>query len=244
MHALSSSELLDLWDSGRARGGVERGLLLVHLARPDLDRDARLDLPIGERDALLFALREATFGGRAAFTAVCECGERLEFELPLDASLGGGERASSAPIRVEQGAYAALCRLPTSRDLASVRGAANDVEDAVQYLLARCVLEAECQGQACTFAALPDEVVQAIVRHMREADPRAYVDVSLTCPACRRVWSEAVDIVACLWAELSAAALHILREVHVLADRYGWSEQSILELPASRRRLYLEMASA
>ena len=47
-----------------------------------------------------------------------------------------------------------------------------------------------------------------------------------------------------LWAEISARAQHLLREVHLLASAYGWSEQQILELSPTRRASYLRMVSA
>jgi hypothetical protein len=246
MQALSTSELLDLWEAGRSRCNVERGLLLLRAARPELDRDAQLDMPIGERDAHLLAVREATFGATAALIAGCHaCGEQLELECPLSAALAAPNdlAGGSEPFGFECGENTVCFRLPTSRDLASVRDALSNLEGASRALLSRCVSVVDRAGTALDCATLSDAEVAAIVQRMQDADPRAYLALALRCPSCGRSWSEALDVVACLWTELSALAARTLRQVHVIASCYGWNEQRILRLSSARRQLYVEMAS-
>jgi len=91
---------------------------------------------------------------------------------------------------------------------------------------------------------LPDEVVNAVLAEMAQADPQADVQVALACPACRHHWSVAFDILAYLWSEIDDWAQRLLREIHALASGYGWSERDILALSARRRRTYLEMLGA
>ena len=50
MQALTDRSLLDIWERGQGRGPVERALLLLAAAFPDLGEDAGAGLSIGERD--------------------------------------------------------------------------------------------------------------------------------------------------------------------------------------------------
>jgi hypothetical protein len=54
----------------------------------------------------------------------------------------------------------------------------------------------------------------------------------------------AFDIASYFWDEINAWANRILREVHILASRYGWSERDILALSPWRRQFYLDMVNA
>ncbi len=76
---------------------------------------------------------------------------------------------------------------------------------------------------------------------MEEADPQGNVQLALDCPACGHRWLQAFDILTYLWREIDDWAQRTLREVHLLASAYGWSEQAILALSARRRHMYLEM---
>ncbi|KFG69600.1 hypothetical protein, partial [Microvirga sp. BSC39] len=55
-------------------------------------------------------------------------------------------------------------------------------------------------------------------------------------------WTAGFDIGAHFWTEVEADARRLLSEVAALAERFGWSEEALLTMPASRRRAYLELA--
>ena len=84
------------------------------------------------------------------------------------------------------------------------------------------------------------DVVDAIVAHMAQADPQADIQLSLVCPQCGHQWQAAFDIASFFWSEINAWANRMLREVHILASRYGWSETDILAMSPWRRQFYLE----
>jgi hypothetical protein len=90
---------------------------------------------------------------------------------------------------------------------------------------------------------LPDSVIQAVLERMGHADPQANLEIELSCPACSHNWQETFDIVSFLWSEITAWAIRILREVHVLASAYGWREADILAMNPRRRQAYLELIS-
>ena len=76
---------------------------------------------------------------------------------------------------------------------------------------------------------------------MSARDPQAEVLLDLTCPACGASWQTVFDIAAYFWAELTAEAKRLLREVDALARAYGWREVDILALSPGRRQAYLEL---
>lgn len=79
----------------------------------------------------------------------------------------------------------------------------------------------------------------ALARTVADWDPQADIELALTCPACGAQWRTPFDITAFLWRELEAWAMRTLRETHLLATAYGWSEEDILALSAWRRQHYI-----
>ncbi|NUR03129.1 MAG: hypothetical protein HOY79_43450, partial [Streptomyces sp.] len=64
MAITGAAELLAAWEAGLGQAPVGRALLLHRTARPDVDTGRLPQLPVGEREADLFALRRALFGER------------------------------------------------------------------------------------------------------------------------------------------------------------------------------------
>ena len=105
----------------------------------------------------------------------------------------------------------------------------------------RCILEATWGGVEATADDLPDDLLAALAAEMSARDPQAEVLLDLTCPACGARWQTVFDIAAYFWAELTAEAKRLLREVDALARAYGWCEADILALSPRRRQAYLEL---
>lgn len=93
MAITSAAGLLAAWEAGLAEPPPGRALLLHRTARPDTDTASLRQLPLGERESDLFALRRTLFGERMQVRLGCQaCGEDMEFELDageLAGSLGG-----------------------------------------------------------------------------------------------------------------------------------------------------------
>ena len=138
--------------------------------------------------------------------------------------------------------YDIRLRLLTSRDLAAAHDA--DPAERRQILLDRCVVSATRDGAPATADQLPAEIVDAAARRLAEADRQADTQLAMSCPSCGHQWRAPFDILLFFWAELEAWAGRMLREVHVLASIYGWSERDILSLGPVRRRHYLGMVGA
>src|SRR3954454_12972128 len=224
MRELSASEILDVWERGRSTTLPERALDLLTAGGYSGQPEA---LVVGERDALLFELRERTFGAAISAVGSCpSCGELLEIEVAAADVLD--EKAVDGRFELANGTPARF-RLPTAGDLVAVAGAV-DVEEGRRILLERCV-----DGEL-----VPDDE-EAVVRRIAEADPRARIELALECPDCGHPWSAPFDIVSFLWSELDACARRLVADVHTLASAYGWRESDVLALSRARRDAYLEL---
>jgi hypothetical protein len=244
MRALSSSELLSVWERGWAQPPARQALTLLASAFPDLSADALARLSVGRRDALLLTLRERLFGPRLVGLAVCQnCGERLELTFGAGEIRAAPDDEPSETLSLDADGYRVEFRLPNSQDLVDVTDC-HDEPSARQLLLDRCLLIASRNGEQTAPDQLPASLVEAVTKRMATADPQADVSLALICPHCRHEWQAAFDIVSFLWSEINAWAQRILCEVHTLASAYGWREADILALSPSRRQLYLELVGA
>ena len=243
MHALSSAELLDVWERGLHQAPVERALTLLGAARPDAPPDALAALDVGRRDAALLELRGRTFGSRLISVVTCsQCGERLEFSFGIeDIRVAPADDASARRLSVD--GYDVRFRPPDSRDLAAATALAGPDAQRTS-IIARCVLDARRGGEPLSTQALPAHVVDAVEEGMRHAASQADVSIGIACPCCGHEWQAAFDIVSYFWCEIETCARRILRDVHVLARAYGWHEREILALSAARRQCYLDMVRA
>ena len=244
--ALTGEALLRVWERGARRHPFDQALAILASAGP-AEPPARLAaLSIGQRDAALLAARAATFGPTMRTCVACPaCGERLEFEMDVDRLGIDQESALGDPTPDAIGTfavdgYAIEFRLPDSHDLAAIADC-GDLATARRLLVGRCLVRAEREGAAIGGDDLPDGVVAELGRQIVARDPQAEIVLDLACPACEARWAAPFDIVTFFWAELTAAATRLLREVHALARGYGWREADLLAMTPWRRRRYLDL---
>jgi hypothetical protein len=241
MRRLSPADLLDLWERGRPRHPVDRALLMLGTAFPERSFDELADLPVGRRDAELLELRRELLGTRLEGVANCpSCGEKLEFSL--DARALAGDVRSAAPTATVTVAGCRF-RLPNSRDAARITGAA-DEQAAARLLLRFCRVPTETSDDPTLAERFTEAQLEEIEARMAEADPLADIRLLFSCEVCSHRWEQLFDIGEFLWEEIAARALRLLREVHVLARTYAWSEREILAMSDVRRETYLAMAEA
>ncbi|MDH4234860.1 MAG: hypothetical protein OEV15_06985 [Gallionella sp.] len=216
-------------------------------AEPEYSRDELALLPLGQRDAQLLALRQATFGDILNNLSNCpQCNEAVEFEIPCSSL-----HAPGAPVHectLDAGGYLLRIRPLTSFDFAAAAGAA-DVAGARRVLLRRCVVEARRNdGSGNDVFAGPDELPEAATEAVAQAvlstDPQAELLFELACPACGHRWQATMDIAQILWKEVDARAQRLLMEIHLLARAYGWREADILGMSPARRNAYLQRVAA
>ncbi len=244
MHILSSSEILHIWEVGAGLHPVDCALLILRVALPECSQNELCKLPIGQRNAQLMRVRAWLLGDKAESFALCpNCQEKLEFTLNLTQLIGATTASVEDVIQqiVLEG-YTLSVRLPDSQDLAAI-AALLDKNTARALLVQRCILQSSREDTAIAPEQLPETVVTALIEQVAKSDPLAEIELDLTCPACNHNWQTFFDIVPFLWTELGVQAKRLLREVHVLAQAYGWCERDILAMSAIRRQLYIEMVS-
>jgi hypothetical protein len=235
MRALHDTELLDLWERGARRHPLDRALLALTAALPEIPSDTLADWSIGRRNRELARLRCHCFGPRLRGWLACiKCGEKLEFEM--DGQLLAGEESDpSHGPRETISIHDRTFRLPTSRDLAQAAQALDPAAGAAR-------LATNCQVAGVAPAKWEEAELAAIGEALALADPLAETRITFRCPDCGNKWQETLDLALFFWTELEARARHLLVEIHTLASAYGWSEGDILALSPERRATYLEMA--
>jgi len=240
---LTGQNLIQLWERGAGQHPVDRGLATIS-ACSGAPWDECAQASVGARDAMLLRIYERLFGGSLDAFAECPaCGERLEYSLMV------GELLSADPgpentgeVALETGEISLRMRLPNSLDLAAAAQCA-DAAAGRDLLLQRCVVEARAGTSDIPVAELPASVVAMAEDRLAQADPLSDLTIDLNCAACGHVWQALLDIESFLWAKLGTLAKRLLREVHVLAQAYGWSEADILSMTPMRREFYLQMVS-
>ena len=241
MVPLSAMGLLAVWERGLKTEPPERALALLAAACPDSSREALAGLSVGRRDTALLRLREWAFGREMTSNAACEnCGQLLV--MTLDTSRlrhPSSDSVAPAEFPVTVGGCELRMRLPNTADLLAC--SETDPEEVPKLIFTRCLLAASVGSTEVSADQLPEEVVQAAIEEMAKADPQANLEIDISCAACGHQWRELFDIVSFFWTEIDAWAKRMLREIHVLASAYGWSEAEILNLSPLRRHCYLEM---
>jgi hypothetical protein len=232
VRTLSSTELVAVWERGQCLHPVDRGLLVLAAALPEVQHARLADWPIGRRNRALAEWLCTSSGPRLPGWTTCEqCGEKLELEVDAQALLEAEPTDPDARVEVAGHPF----RLLTSRDLALIAGE-DDPDDAVKRLLEACRLD---HGDARAFSQ--PEVVE-LGEQLALADPLAEMRLMLSCPECGAEWEETLDLTAFAWAEVESRARRLLLEVHLLASAYGWSEADVLAISEPRRAFYLGAA--
>ncbi len=250
MRALTSAELLDLWECGVTLAPPGRAWLLLISTEPEMTAHAAAAMSVGRRDTRLLDLREQLFGPHLTGIVDCPvCCERLEFNFDVADIRMETNGEAEQQLSLAKYGYELSFRAPTCGDLFDLMNEAGDgsraaveIGDVRSRLLEGCLTKAWFKGREKKAGELPRRVIDAVVERMAEADPQADVRLAMVCPSCNHRWQSAFDIVSYLWSEIHDWAVRMLGEIHLLASVYGWSEAEILTMNPLRRQVYIEMA--
>ena len=246
MKGLTALQLLDVWEQGHSYPIFHRALFLLAAASDDLGMDDLLSMNIGKIDAALIDLRDLTFGPMINCLESCPvCNSPLELPLRISDLKANASDISSESLSIISGEYEIDFSLPTSRDLIAI-SSYNNIEKAKDLLLRRCITQIRRNGRVCSKVSsndvpIPDRSREEISKRMREIDSQANVEINLICPSCGSDWQRVFDIATFFCREIDIWALRTLREVHILASAYGWSEKEIVEMSQWKKDLYMEM---
>ena len=243
MYGPSEIDLLTAWERGHtALEQASVPLFLLLAVYPDDAMELFAQLTIGQRDAHLLRLREHLFGRSITGISECICcGAVLEVSLDLETlKLQSVEAEPAEDICINEQEYEIMVRLPNTLDVLAI-SSFSSAEAAKIKLLDRIVLSSMFRSVPLAVADLPEDIVQFIDSSLNSADPQANIQLNLECVGCGTVNEILFDIGYLLWKEVDTWAIRLLRDIHELASRYGWSESAILKLNPWRRRCYLEM---
>jgi hypothetical protein len=245
MRALSANEVLRVWDVGQDLHPLDRALTILRCASAAGEAEVGdpADLSVGERDALLLEVREATFGSALAMYARCPaCDQQVELAMRTsDLPRGAGDRSPGGEdgFEITTAEMVLRFRLPASRDLGALLDEPGGASE--QRLLARCLTSAaRPDGTPVEVGIFPEQVVQLASAEMAARDRLGDVVLDLGCPSCGQRWQAPLDVAALLWTEIAASARRVLGEVAELARAFGWAEADILQMTAQRRHAYLQ----
>ena len=238
----SADQLVRAWETGTGLSPPARAIELLAALEPDTSRSIVASLSLGERDRRLLRLRRALFGPVLDATVACpHCDERVELAVDVELLLVQPTDASARPaIDVED--LTVEFRLPTSSDLLELGRSRCGLT--ATSLMRRCITRVVREGADASSFTLSQAVCAAVSSKMAELDPQADVQLAMSCPSCQQKWSSDLDVVAYLWAELTAGVRSLLADVHRLASAYGWQEADILAMSRQRRSAYLELIDA
>ncbi len=230
---------------------VEDAALALALAQRLGRADADVDwsgLSITDIDVLIARLRIAMVGDRVIGEAACvspACGEKVDLSFRLSdwldhhrprpgAAKGRGwraEPAGDAPgwyVLSVRGEEAARFRVPTLADQIAVQDAADPAAALAELVVAPAGLPARLRARA---EAAMEMLAPALAGPMQGQ-----------CPHCGAALTALFHPRQYCLRELRDRARFVYDDIDALAERYHWTEQAILRLPAARRSQYVERA--
>lgn len=246
MRTITSEDILHIWQTGRSRHPIDRALTILSAGMSDEDRHKPASLRVGERDKQLLLLRRNLFGDTMPGMATCpQCTSRLEFDISIKNILEEVEQTDQNTDEITIDEYSIRIRYPNSYDLAAIAGDENH-DNAIWNLMKRCISVSAGvrENDSIDVGDLPAPVLEKISRELETGDPFSSISFLLACPDCRHRWKTILDIGAYFWEEIRIEAIRLLRDIHLLARSYGWTEKDILSIPPERRQLYLDMITA
>lgn len=197
------------------------------------DADHWWGQPLGARIAALLGVLQRSLGGDNLDVAVrcgrSGCAQRFEIALPYAALPAPQQPAVGCLL---PGAREVRLRAATGADLKTWRDAAPPSGEAALAMMIDSLLLGGSAG-------IDD--APALAEAIAALDPLVAFEVACHCPACGAAQEFAIDLEAQALSRLGALQRALLREVHVFASHYGWTESDVLALAPARRARYLEL---
>ncbi|WP_327256234.1 hypothetical protein [Streptomyces sp. NBC_01244] len=236
MSALSDpARLLDAWEDAASAPAPARAAVLVYHGGFTEDVESALGLPVGEVCALAGRVYSEEFGDALEALASCRaCGSYLDLRFSV-AALRTAVPDRGRRVPVPSGREVSVRALTTLDLLAAGQSA-----DPAGELLARCVTDAA--GEPVDTSELGPEVIARVEEAAEQLAGSAAAVVRTSCPDCGGDTLVPVDMGALLWERVARSASALVSEVAALGAAFGWREKDVLELSATRRRMYLRLA--
>jgi hypothetical protein len=233
LRAFGRSEDLDLDLEGHGADQVVTDLLTQ--CSSDAASGYWWEATIGRRIAALVRIVAITERSASlAVTVACDspgCGAPLEMAIPLEAIDSSGGAPERFPVGLANG-QEVIVRPPNGADQRTWRQRHYDSrEEAVAAMLESLLVEGDVSG------AQPRDI-DVIAEALAERDPLVAFTISYDCPSCGTSREMAIDLERLAIQRLIGVQQGLLKDVHALATRYGWTESEVLAIPAQRRARY------
>ncbi len=232
MTKYSTDQLISAWDPVETAPAQRRiGALLAVI------EGAASAETLGERNRRLLRLHRALVDAPLEAHIKCaSCGVDNEFTVPTDSILGAPPANPESHVSIRSRGRSLTFRLPLMGDIEATSGASTSAE------VRRAVLE-RCRI-AGDLGALTDDAAEQLGREFEARDPAATVVINISCASCRTTIAASIDLASFVVADLDRVIESLYRDIDLIATAYGWDEPTILALPASRRRRYVDMIAS
>lgn len=204
---------------------------LESLAGRPVDEEVVWGLAVGDRQFLMRRLAALLGKDEGWYHATCSgCEESFDFplrqsELPIKPAATGFPL-----VEVTTSAGVHRLRTPTGRDQVELPTHLGE-EDARRWLVGQCI------EQGGGVEALTEDDLLRIEMAMEEVAPEVGILVELACLVCGQSNRVYVDP----YGPILRMNEDIYVQIHMLAATYHWSQRDILDLPVSRRMVYLRL---
>ena len=240
--ALTPSALLELWDKCVPAVLPQRARTILRASYPEVRAEELDAMAIGAWNRALLRFRAAQFGTELQVFDRCpHCQGDVEFAIETSALLPGSD-SPPAEGRFSSGDWTVRFRLLTGGDwLQSFNSEGTEAIEAGKRLLGRAILQVHRGTDDAAPGEMPDAAWEALAQALAQADSASEIVFHLRCPSCGERWESPLEPADFVWREVNAACRRLLRQIHVVASAYGWSESEILELSHERRASYFHL---
>ena len=190
-------------------------------------------LSVHDFELMLLELHRLMSGPALLSDAACSCGKRVDISFDVrDLAEHNVPRRPRQVRDADEPGWFGLAgsdltfRLPAIGDQLAVAR----TRDPARALIGRCIGGTGPTGRA-----------QAAMAAMT---PTLSGPVEGVCPHCGAAVHLHFDVPSFVMNEVRVQAAELFEEVHLLAERYHWSEEQIVALPSRRRRHYANLATA
>lgn len=183
------------------------------------------ELTLSDFDLCVSHLYEQLYGSRVNCEVSCQfCGDGFEFDIELSDFKSTMFLAQKEYSRNEDGDYVStneqqVFTLPKVSDLKSLKN------NPAESWLKKFLKNGDCDHEQ-------------LQEHIETAGPLMSQDISANCPNCSETNLVRFDLIRYCLQSLKEEQKLLLKEVHIIANKYGWGLDEILLLSRSVRRKF------
>ena len=226
VHGTTTADLVVLIDNLiQPRGGFSVGAANIN------------GLTASDRDRLVAALYRDIYGDRIDATLMCHgCESIFDIDFQLDSlqKFLYREQPAASPDGKYQTPQGYVFRLPTSGDEIETSGTPQT--EAYAYLLEKILIDPTYQSLLAGPETHRREVVDAVESRLNRIAPILDLEMNARCPECAVDQTVHFDLQHFFLERLFQDRRWLMREIHMIANAYGWSLENILSLSRRERK--------